>query len=61
MKTHIEEVKRLWPNIRRAKGEFVVKCLGVSFDAFRQEVWVGPIIYFLKRDTFEWLQLRNRA
>ena len=40
VKTHIEEVKRLWPNIRRAKGEFVVKCLGVSFDAFRQEVWV---------------------
>ena len=40
VKTHIEEVKRLWPNIRRAKGEFVVKCLGVSFDSFRQEVWV---------------------
>ena len=48
VKTHIEEVKRLWPNIRRAKGEFVVKCLGVSFDAFRQEVWVRAALRGLK-------------
>ena len=40
MKTHIEEVKKLMPALKRAKGEFIVKYLGVSYDDFRKEVWV---------------------
>ena len=40
MKTHIEEVKKLMPSIKRAKGELIVKYFGVSYDDFRKEVWV---------------------
>ena len=40
VKTHIEEVKKLMPALKRAKGEFIVKYLGVSYDDFRKEVWV---------------------
>jgi hypothetical protein len=40
VKTHIEEVKKLMPSIRRGKSEFVVKYLGVAYDDFRKEVWV---------------------
>ena len=40
VKTHIEEVKKLMPSLKRAKGEFIVKYLGVSYDDFRKEVWV---------------------
>lgn len=40
VKTHIEEVKKLVPHIKRAKSEYVVKYLGVSYDDFRKEVWV---------------------
>ena len=28
------------PSLKRAKGEFIVKYLGVSYDDFRKEVWV---------------------
>ncbi len=40
VRTHIEEVKKLMPNLKRGKSEFVVKYLGVSYDDFRKEVWV---------------------
>jgi len=40
VKTHIEEVKKLMPSIKRAKSEFIVRYLGVSYDDFRKEVWV---------------------
>jgi hypothetical protein len=43
VKTHIDEVKRLLPHIRRARGEHLVKCLAVSFDGLRQEVWVSSL------------------
>ena len=43
MKTHIEEVKKLVPNIKRAKSDFIVKYLGVAYDDFRKEVWVTII------------------
>ena len=29
------------PTIKRAKSEFVVRYLGVSYDDFRKEVWVS--------------------
>ncbi len=41
MKTHIEEVKKLMPNLKKAKSEYLVKYLGVSYDDFRKEVWVS--------------------
>ena len=41
VKTHIEEVKKLMPSIKRAKSEFIVRYLGVSYDDFRKEVWVS--------------------
>ncbi len=28
------------PNLKRARGEYVVKHLGVAYDDFRKEVWV---------------------
>ena len=40
MKIHVEEVKKLMPALKRAKGEFIVKHLGVTYDDFRKEVWV---------------------
>ena len=43
VKTHIEEVKRLMPNLKRPRNEALVKYLGVSYDDFRKEVWVSPI------------------
>ena len=40
VKTHIEEVKKLMPNLKRARSDYIVKYLGVSYDDFRKEVWV---------------------
>ena len=40
VKTHIEEVKKLLPNIKKGKSDFIVKYLGVAYDDFRKEVWV---------------------
>ena len=40
VKTHVDEVKKLMPALKRAKGEFIVKYLGVTYDDFRKEVWV---------------------
>ncbi|XP_059097826.1 uncharacterized protein LOC131892100 [Tigriopus californicus] len=40
VKVHIEEVKKLMPNIKRANHENIVRFLGVSYDDFRKEVWV---------------------
>ena len=40
VKIHVEEVKKLMPALKRAKGEFIVKHLGVTYDDFRKEVWV---------------------
>lgn len=40
VKIHIEEVKKLMPNIKRANHENIVRFLGVSYDDFRKEVWV---------------------
>ena len=40
VKTHMDEVKKLMPALKRAKGEFIVKYLGVTYDDFRKEVWV---------------------
>eukprot|EP00095_Tigriopus_kingsejongensis_P009034 maker-scaffold458_size165745-snap-gene-0.24 protein:Tk09034 transcript:maker-scaffold458_size165745-snap-gene-0.24-mRNA-1 annotation:"npk1-related protein kinase" len=40
VRTHIEEVKKLMPNIKRAKQENLVRYFGVSYDDFRKEVWV---------------------
>lgn len=42
VKIHIEEVKKLMPNIKRANHENIVRFLGVSYDDFRKEVWVIP-------------------
>jgi len=40
VRTHVEEVKKLMPSIKRAKSDFIVRYLGVSYDDFRKEVWV---------------------
>lgn len=40
VKTHVEEVKKLVPNIKRARNDYIVKYLGVAYDDFRKEVWV---------------------
>lgn len=40
VKTHVDEVKKLMPAIKRGKGEFIVRYLGVAYDDFRKEVWV---------------------
>jgi hypothetical protein len=45
VKTHIDEVKNLMPNIKRGKSEFIVKYLGVAYDDFRKEVWVTNNFY----------------
>ena len=41
VRTHVEEVKKLMPSIKRAKSDFIVRYLGVSYDDFRKEVWVS--------------------
>jgi hypothetical protein len=41
VKTHIEEVKKLLPHIKRGKSDYIVKYLGVAYDDFRKEVWVN--------------------
>ena len=41
------------PTIKRAKSEFVVRYLGVSYDDFRKEVWVSSILQGLTAQTVE--------
>ncbi len=41
VKEHVEEVRRLVPNLRRPRGDNLLRVLGVSYDDFRKEVWVS--------------------
>ena len=41
VKTHIEEARRLLStNLRKPRGEHLVRYLAVSYDDFRKEIWV---------------------
>ena len=49
VKTHIEEVKKLLPHIKRGKSDYIVKYLGVAYDDFRKEVLVSKFTLIEKQ------------
>ena len=53
----------MMPNLRRARGDYVVKHFGVAYDDFRKEVWVSlqkPSLLLLKFNAFTNVSLFGR-
>ena len=60
VRTHVEEVKKLMPSIKRAKSDFIVRYLGVSYDDFRKEVWVSfNVLKTILNSVFNYLFMQK--